>query len=75
MSPVLIFSPNPTYDILLSDLEVYPPFAPKTVKQSLHKTYLDSAGRPTISFVYGNLTDRHEGFVYVCYVDLLLTTR
>lgn len=51
-----------------SDLEVYPPFPPKTVKQTLHKTYLDSAGRPTISFFYGNLTDRHEGFIYVCYL-------
>ncbi|EJD01498.1 oligosaccharyl transferase alpha subunit [Fomitiporia mediterranea MF3/22] len=49
------------------DIEVYPPFPPLSVKKSMHKSYLDSKGRPTVSFFYKNLTDRHVGFIYVGY--------
>ena len=48
-----------------SDIEVYPPFAPLTVKKSIHYTYLDTKGRPALTLYYKNLTDRHAGFVYV----------
>ncbi|KAH8118689.1 oligosaccharyl transferase alpha subunit [Phellopilus nigrolimitatus] len=49
------------------DVEVYPPFAPLSVKTSTHKTYLDTKGRPAVSFFYKNLTDKHAGFIYVAY--------
>ncbi|KAL5527772.1 hypothetical protein ACEPAG_6573 [Sanghuangporus baumii] len=50
-----------------TDVEVYPPFPPLSVKKSIYKTYLDSKGRPAVSFFYKNLTDRHAGFIYVAY--------
>lgn len=50
---------------ILSDLEIYPPFAPKSLHRSIHTTYLDTTGRPAITLKYENLTDRHNGLIYV----------
>ena len=50
---------------ICSDLEAFPPLAPLSVEYSTHHTYLDSKGRPTVSFLYQNLTDEHIGFIYV----------
>ncbi|KAI5120685.1 hypothetical protein M0805_006974 [Coniferiporia weirii] len=49
------------------DVEVYPPYAPLSTKKSVHSTYLDTKGRPAVSFYYKNLTDRHAGYIYVAY--------
>ena len=55
-----------------SDIEVYPPFPPRSSKLSTHKTYLDTKGRPTVTFYYDNLTDRHAGVIYVSIDDVPL---
>jgi len=49
------------------DLEVYPPFKPKTLERSIHTTYLDTSGRPAITLKYSDLTDRHNGVIYISY--------
>ncbi|THH11901.1 hypothetical protein EW145_g321 [Phellinidium pouzarii] len=50
-----------------TDLEIYPPYSPISVKKSMHSTYLDTKGRPAVSFFFKDLTDRHAGFIYVAY--------
>jgi oligosaccharyltransferase complex subunit alpha (ribophorin I) len=35
--------------------------------RSTHVTYLDSVGRPAITFAYEQLTDKHLGTIYVTY--------
>ena len=32
---------------------------------STHITYLDTKGRPSVTFEYENLTDKHTGVIYV----------
>lgn len=34
---------------------------------STHITYLDTTGRPAITLKYKQLTDRHDGMIYVCF--------
>ena len=48
-----------------SDIDVYPPFAPITQQRSTHITYLDSIGRPAVTLSFENLTDMHNGMIYV----------
>lgn len=33
--------------------------------RSTHTTYLDTVGRPTVTFLYEQLTDKHMGTIYV----------
>jgi oligosaccharyltransferase complex subunit alpha (ribophorin I) len=47
------------------DVEYATPFAPKNVTQHTHITYLDSVGRPALTFGYEDLTDRQAGTIYV----------
>jgi len=49
------------------DVEVYPPFPPKTMEWSNHITYLDTSGRPKITLTATQVTDRHAGAIYVTY--------
>ena len=49
-----------------SDIEVFPPFAALTQNISTHVTYLDTVGRPAVTFTYENLTDKHTGIIFVC---------
>jgi oligosaccharyltransferase complex subunit alpha (ribophorin I) len=51
--------------VYYSDVEVFPPFPPKMMVRSTHTTYLDTVGRPAVSFMYENLTDKHMGTIYV----------
>jgi oligosaccharyltransferase complex subunit alpha (ribophorin I) len=53
--------------LVCSDVEVFPPFPPKESWTSVHKTYLDTTGRPAITFKYEQLTDRHQGTIYVSF--------
>jgi oligosaccharyltransferase complex subunit alpha (ribophorin I) len=46
-------------------IDVFPPFAPITQERSTHITYLDSIGRPAVTLSFENLTDKHDGLVYV----------
>lgn len=50
-----------------TDIEVFPPFPPKMISKSTHVTYLDTVGRPAVTFSYENLTDKHLGIIYVTY--------
>lgn len=47
------------------DVEVFPPFPPKSMTHETHISYLDTKGRPAVIFEYENLTDRHQGTIYV----------
>jgi oligosaccharyltransferase complex subunit alpha (ribophorin I) len=51
----------------LSDVEVNPPFPPMVMSRSTHVTYLDSIGRPAVTFAYDHLTEKHLGTIYVSY--------
>lgn len=48
-----------------SDIKVFPPFAPITQQRSTHITYLDSIGRPAVTLSFVDLTDKHDGLIYV----------
>jgi hypothetical protein len=53
------------YIYLSSDVEVFPPFPATESSISTHITYLDTTGRPAITFKYAELTDRHNQIIYV----------
>ncbi|KAI0068710.1 oligosaccharyl transferase alpha subunit [Artomyces pyxidatus] len=55
-----------------TDIEIFPPFAPLSQELSTHITYLDTTGRPAVTFKYENLTDKHVGTIYVTYKVPLL---
>ena len=48
-----------------SDIGVFPPFPPLAEERSTHITYLDSIGRPSVALTFENLTDKHNGLIYV----------
>lgn len=50
-----------------TDIEVFPPFAALTQNISTHVTYLDTVGRPAVTFTYENLTDKHTGIIFASY--------
>ena len=41
------------------------PFPALETTTSTHVTYLDTTGRPAVTFQYGTLTDKHNQLVYV----------
>ncbi|KAI0322442.1 Ribophorin I [Amylostereum chailletii] len=48
-------------------VQVYLPFDPLSEEKSTHITYLDTTGRPAVTYKFKNLTDRHTGLIYVKY--------
>ncbi len=46
-------------------MEVITPFAMDTIEHSVHKTYLDSTGRHTITLRKARCTENHAQLVYV----------
>jgi oligosaccharyltransferase complex subunit alpha (ribophorin I) len=52
-------------NLIYSDIEVFPPFASITEQRSTHITYLDTIGRPAVTLTFQNLTDKHNGLIYV----------
>ncbi|GBE79631.1 oligosaccharyl transferase alpha subunit [Sparassis latifolia] len=50
-----------------TDIEYFPPFPALKTDIATHVTYLDTIGRPTISFTYKQLTDKHTGTIFVTY--------
>ncbi|KAF7965817.1 hypothetical protein HWV62_41729 [Athelia sp. TMB] len=50
-----------------TDVEVITPFPALETTTSTHVTYLDTTGRPAVTFQYGTLTDKHNQLVYVTY--------
>ena len=46
-------------------VSVVEPFPMLSVEHSTHYTYLDTVGRPVITFHAKGLTDKHEGVIYV----------
>ncbi|KAH7914362.1 Ribophorin I [Hygrophoropsis aurantiaca] len=50
-----------------TDVEFHSPFPALSSTVSTHTTYLDTTGRPAITFEYKDLTDKHAGVIYVSY--------
>ncbi|KAL4081862.1 Ribophorin I [Scleroderma yunnanense] len=50
-----------------TDVEFISPFPPLSSGVSTLVTYLDTIGRPVVSFDYKDLTDKHTGMIYVSY--------
>jgi oligosaccharyltransferase complex subunit alpha (ribophorin I) len=50
-----------------TDVQFVPPFPAVSNWISTTTTYLDTTGRPTLTFEYSQLTDRHTGSIYVSY--------
>ena len=53
------------------DVEVITPFSVDSVKHSIHKTFLDSTGRPTVTLRKTRCTENHAQAVYVCVAIIL----
>ncbi|KAG6331749.1 hypothetical protein ID866_7343 [Astraeus odoratus] len=56
-----------------TDLEFISPFPALSSSVSTQTSYLDTIGRPTVTFTYKDLTDRHTGVIYVSYKVPLTT--
>lgn len=54
------------------DIEVHTPFPVDSTTHSIHKTYLDTTGRHTITLTKSKCTEHHAQPVYVCPFSLLL---
>ncbi|KAK7470656.1 dolichyl-diphosphooligosaccharide--protein glycosyltransferase subunit 1 [Stygiomarasmius scandens] len=50
-----------------TDVEYVLPFPAISTEESTHVTYLDTLGRPAITFKYKNLTTKHAKSIYVSY--------
>ncbi|EGN93047.1 hypothetical protein SERLA73DRAFT_190196 [Serpula lacrymans var. lacrymans S7.3] len=50
-----------------TDIEFISPFPALSSSISTHITYLDTTGRPAVSLEYKDLTDKHNGIIYVAY--------
>lgn len=49
------------------DVEVFTPFPVDSITHSMHRTYLDSIGRPAITIKKAHCTENHAQTVYVGY--------
>lgn len=50
-----------------TDVEVYTPFAVDSIEHSVHRTYLDTIGRPKITITKNLVTENHALPVFVTY--------
>ncbi|WVQ75945.1 hypothetical protein IAR50_005580 [Cryptococcus sp. DSM 104548] len=50
-----------------TDIEIYTPFPVDSISHSIHKTYLDTTGRPQITIKKARCTEQHAKDVYVTY--------
>jgi len=50
-----------------TDVDVVTPFPALSSTISTHISYLDTTGRPAVSLMYKDLTDKHAAMVYVSY--------
>ncbi|KDQ64495.1 hypothetical protein JAAARDRAFT_166801 [Jaapia argillacea MUCL 33604] len=50
-----------------SDIEFFAPFPALSNTLSTHISYLDTTGRPAVTFEYKDLTDKHTGTIYITY--------
>ncbi|KAG8937109.1 dolichyl-diphosphooligosaccharide--protein glycosyltransferase subunit 1 [Tulasnella sp. 418] len=48
-------------------VEILPPFPVDVTERSTHITYLDTVGRPAITFKKSGATDKHAGMIYIVY--------
>lgn len=51
-----------------TDVEVFPPFPVDSIEHSTHVTYLDTVGRHAVTLRKKQITDKHDGIIYVSYV-------
>jgi len=50
-----------------TDVSIYPPFPPESISRRTHTTYLDTVGRPSVTFIKHGLTEKHTDLIYVTY--------
>jgi oligosaccharyltransferase complex subunit alpha (ribophorin I) len=50
-----------------SDVNVYTPFPVDSIEHSIHKTYLDTTGRPVVTITKSAVTEHHAQNIYVTY--------
>ncbi|KAL1408707.1 dolichyl-diphosphooligosaccharide--protein glycosyltransferase subunit 1 [Vanrija albida] len=50
-----------------TDVEVFTPFPVDAIEHSVHKTYLDTTGRPVVTITKALVTENHAQNVYVSY--------
>lgn len=50
-----------------TDVEVFTPFPVDAIEHSVHKTYLDTSGRPVVTITKSLVTENHAQNVYVSY--------
>jgi oligosaccharyltransferase complex subunit alpha (ribophorin I) len=56
------------------DVHVHTPFKVDSIEHSIHKTYLDSTGRPKVTLKKKGCTERHDRFFYVSAVAISFPT-
>lgn len=52
-------------DLILRNVEVVAPFPVDAIEHSVHKTYLDSTGRPRVTIKKTLCSESHEQNIYV----------
>jgi len=65
VSAVVLKLFNFSEEFSCSEIEAFTPFPPISNHTSTHTTYLDTTGRPALTFAYRHLTDKHAGVIYV----------
>jgi len=50
-----------------SNVEVFTPFPVDSISHSIHKTYLDTTGRPEITIKKQACTEKHAQTIYITY--------
>lgn len=59
---------------MIRDIEYALPYPAIESPISNHVTYLDTIGRPILTFTYKNLTPKHAGNIYVSRLVILCFT-
>jgi oligosaccharyltransferase complex subunit alpha (ribophorin I) len=54
-------------ELTCSNVEVFAPFPVDSISHSVHKTYLDTTGRPEITIKKSGCTEKHAQPIYITY--------
>jgi len=66
--------PRPWTKLMSRDIEIHTPFPVDTTTHSIHKTYLDTTGRHTITLTKSKCTEFHAQPVYVSTLSRTLSS-
>jgi len=64
---VSCFAQDKVVKLTGSNVEVYTPFPVDSISHSIHKTYLDTTGRPEITIKKTFATEKHALPIYITY--------